>query len=178
MAVVMPRGRPYTVDDLDHFPDDGNRYELIEGSLHVTPGPAMPHQDAIGRLHLLLHAACPPEMKVWLSPLDVVFTRETVLQPDVFVLPVDAPSGKRVVTVPLLAVEVLSPSTRSYDQVLKRRVYEEAGVGAYWVVDTTRPSVHAWTWAAGEVDERAAEGDEALEVTWPFPVTVVPSELA
>ena len=60
MTSVIPHGRPFTVDDLEGMPDDGNRYELIDGMLLVTPAPIIGHQRAAARLHLLLAAACPP----------------------------------------------------------------------------------------------------------------------
>src|SRR2546430_8244562 len=65
--IFIPRGRPLTVDDLDDFPQDGNRYELIEGSLHVTPAPLFDHQRVVGNLHVILRLACPPELEVVLS---------------------------------------------------------------------------------------------------------------
>ena len=72
---------------------------------------------------------------------------------------------------------MLSPSTRSYDLTLKRRVYREGGVGSYWVVDPTGPAVTVWTWTGDDETEHEVTGDDALELTWPFPVTVVPSTL-
>jgi Uma2 family endonuclease len=179
VVAVTPLGHGFTVDDLDRFPDDGNRYELIEGSLHVTPSPAMPHQRALRNLFLALHTACPPEFEVWFAPLDVVFRHDTVLQPDAFVLPADAPSGKRVVTTPLLAAEVLSPSTCSYDQLLKREVYRSAGIGTYLVIDADEPSVRAWTWTWTDGGETYVEaiGDEPLDLDRPFPIRLVPSAL-
>jgi Uma2 family endonuclease len=74
-------------------------------------------------------------------------------------------------------VEILSPSTRAHDLGTKLRVYREAGVGAYWVVDPTAPGVTVWTWRGGDEVERDTTGDDALDETWPFPVTVIPSAL-
>jgi Uma2 family endonuclease len=175
MTVVTRRfADAFTVDDLDGFPDDGYRYELIEGSLHVSPGPALPHQGALFNLAKALDEASPPDLRVWIAPLDVVFTFDTVLEPDVLVLPAEVREGERVEeVVPLLTAEVLSPSTRSYDLVHKRHVYREHGVGTYLVVDTQKPSITAFV---GD-DERHAEDDEALELDEPFPVRLVPAEL-
>jgi len=177
MAVTLPAGPPYTIDDLDRFPSDGNRYELIEGSLHVTPSPAMNHQQVVANLHLLLHDACPPPLNVLFAPLDVILGPATVLVPDVLVIPSEIEGLKRVPTAPLLVVEVLSPSTRDYDLGTKWRVYQEAGVGSYWVVDPLEPSVRVWTWDEGNASDATVTGDEALEIDWPFAVTVVPSAL-
>lgn len=174
MTVVTRRpADAFTVDDLDGFPDDGYRYELIEGSLHVSPSPKPRHQRALFNLAKVLDAACPSPMTVWIAPLDIVFTSDTVLQPDVLVLPGDVPDDERVGIVPSLAAEVLSPSTRSYDLVLKRHVYRQHGVGTYLVIDSQAPSITAFV---GD-DELRAEGDEALELAQPFPVRLVPAEL-
>lgn len=173
----MPAGRLFTIDDLDRFPDDGNRYELIEGSLHVTPSPLLPHQEAVANVFVLLRGASPPDRKVLFAPLDIPLGPATVVQPDVLVLTIDERDDTKVRSTPLLVVEVLSPSTRSYDLTLKRRVYREGGVGSYWVVDPTVPSVTVWTWAGDDETEHEVTGDDTLELTWPFPVTVVPSSL-
>ncbi len=58
-VTTLPRSRPLTRADLDAMPDDGHRYELIDGALIVTPAPSVGHQFSVGRLHLLLAAACP-----------------------------------------------------------------------------------------------------------------------
>lgn len=177
MVVVMPSGRAFTVDDLDGFPSDGNRYELIEGSLHVTPVPAMPHQRAVQNVFRVLDRSAPPDLAVWLSPLDVVLSSTTVLQPDVFVLPAATPDTARVTTVPPLAVEVLSPSSRSYDLVYKQDAYRQAGVGAYLVVDPLAPSITAWPDLSIDGPPMEVTGDEPLRLDAPFPVTLVPAAL-
>lgn len=178
MAVVtIPSGADFTVDDLDRFPDDSNRYELIEGSLHVTPSPGMAHQSALLNLFRVLDRACPDELKVWLAPLDVVFAPGTVLQPDVFVLRADLPNEKRVHATPLLAAEVLSPATRSYDLVTKRHVYREACVGTYLVVDPDESRITAWTWSGDDETEQSTVGAEVLAVEQPFPFRLNAADL-
>ncbi len=177
MAVTLPAGRTFTVDDLDRFPSDGNRYELIEGSLHVTPSPSLGHQQVLANLHLLLHEACPPHLNVLFAPLDVVLGPATVLVPDLVVIPTGIEGLDRVPVAPHLVVEVLSPSTRTYDLTAKHAVYREAGVGAYWVVDPEVPSVRAWTWHDGADDDTTTTGDDAFTAAWPFPVTVSPAAL-
>jgi len=108
--------RPLTRADLEDTPDDGHRYELIDGVLIVSPGPDLPHQDVVGNLHLLLRAACPPELKVVLAPFDVVLAEDTVLEPDLLVAPRSHFTRRELSGAPLLAVEVLSPSTRRFDR--------------------------------------------------------------
>ena len=67
---LMPSGGVWTVDDLDDVPDDGLQYELADGVLLVTPSPRPRHQRMLGRLYRLLLDDCPPELEVFLAPLD------------------------------------------------------------------------------------------------------------
>lgn len=175
---VMPRGGDWTVDDLARLPDDGLQYELADGVLLVTPAPVPSHQRASGRLYLLLAGACPADLEVFYAPLDFQPTRRRSLQPDLLVVRRDD-VGPAAISAPLqLAVEVLSPSTRSKDLLLKRGLYEDSGVASYWVVDLDEPSVLAWELREGRYVEVArVVGDDPFRATQPFPVTVVPSAL-
>jgi Uma2 family endonuclease len=132
--------RDWTVADLGRLPDDGRRYEVIDGELLVTPAPSLDHQEAIARLYLLLapYVAAQRCGHVVFAPADVVFSPRRGVQPDLFVLPlVDGRRPKRFADAGrlLLAVEVLSPSTARADRVKKRRVYRQERVDEYWVVD-------------------------------------------
>jgi Uma2 family endonuclease len=175
---VMPRDHEWTVADLARTPDDGLRYELVDGVLLVSPAPSNRHQIAVGELFALLRAACPPDARVMPAPTDYQPTDRRSLQPDLLVArrtdvgddPISAPL--------LLAVEVLSPSTRSVDLLLKRGVYAESGVAAYWLVDPAVPSVRVLRLVDGEyVEAGSAQGRQALELVEPFPVLVVPQDL-
>jgi len=176
---VMPRtGEEWTVDDLDRIPEDGLQYELLDGLLLVTPAPVRTHQRAVGNLYLLLRAACPPGFEVLLAPFDWRPDRRTSLQPDLLVVR-DTDPGTKNVTKPLaLAVEVLSPSTRRKDHVLKRSKYEEAGVESYWLVDPQEPAVLALDLVDGRyVTVAEVAGTGTAHLRRPFAVDVVPSAL-
>ena len=174
----LPRGREFTRSDLERMPDDGHRYELIDGSLVVTPAPKPLHQRAAFRLARLLDDACPSELEVLMAPLDVVLGANTVLQPDVLVARRDDFTERDLPTAPLLAVEVISPSTRLVDRNLKRARYEAAGCPSYWVVDPDVPSLTAWDLVEGAyVEVAAVVGVETFESRLPFPVSVTPSDL-
>lgn len=174
---VLPRDHPWTVADLATLPDDGLRYELVDGTLLVSPAPNKAHQRAIGRLHLLLHEACPDDLEVFLPPTDYQPTDTRSLQPDLLVVARTDP-GNGAVTTPLaLAVEVLSPSSRSVDRVLKRELYEQAGVRAYWMVDVEVPTVIVWELQADGRYGPAREVTEAVLLDAPFPVRLVPRAL-
>ena len=175
---VMPDGvAEWTVDDLDQLPDDGLRYELLDGILLVSPTPTRRHQRATLQLGLLLQAVCPPEMEVLVAPLDWRPDRKTSIQPDVLVL------GNRDLTSTaaesmILAVEVLSPSSRRKDAIYKRSKYEDEGVASYWIVDPEGPSIVALDLVDGRYEVVGeALGDQAATLEKPFPVTIVPSSL-
>jgi len=137
---MAPDVKAWTVDDLADMPDDGQRYEVIDGELFVTPSPSLRHQDAIGRLHLLLapYVAIQAIGHLVFAPADVTFSPRRGVQPDLFVAPLV--NGKRPrhltdIRDLLLAVEVLSPSSARADRVVKRAMYRDQGVAEYWVVD-------------------------------------------
>lgn len=180
MAAVttMPVSGDWTVDDLERLPEDGLRYELVDGVLLVSPSPRVPHQVALTGLVLLLGNAAPEHLRVLAAPLDITITRTRLLQPDVVVLHVDQLTGPKVSGVPLLAVEVLSPSTRATDTTLKRHVLEQAGVPSYWLLDPEAATLTVLELQDGSYRVVAeASGGQALAVARPFPVTVVPADL-
>jgi Uma2 family endonuclease len=130
----------WTVDDLARLPDDGNRYEIIDGELFVTPAPTMLHQRAVGELFALLreYLQGAPVGLPFVAPVDVVYSPRRAVQPDVLVVPRmkgRLPDRLRQGQPLLLAAEVLSPSTRGVDRIEKRHLYRDEGVPEYWIVD-------------------------------------------
>jgi Uma2 family endonuclease len=130
-----------TYDDYLLFPDDGKRHELIDGEHYVTPSPNLRHQTIAGRLHLTIGTwlRAHPSGRVFFAPLDVIFSRFDVVEPDLlYVSNERAPellSGDYVTGAPDLAIEIGSPSTRQRDETIKRRLYERSTVTEYWIVD-------------------------------------------
>lgn len=174
----LPYGRPLTRADLEAVPDDGHRYELIDGTLVVTPAPRIRHQEVVANLYSILHASSGDDLKVLFAPVDVVLGGDTVIQPDLLVAPRDAFTERELPTAPLLAVEVLSPSTRGVDLLLKRDRLERAGCPHYWVIDPDAPSLVAWQLIDGRYREVAhAVGAELAAITVPFPVSFSPASL-
>ncbi|WP_433018575.1 Uma2 family endonuclease [Kribbella sp. CA-294648] len=169
---------PLTRDELARMPDDGHRYELIDGSLVMTPAPSARHQDVVLNLAVLLKTICPPDLKVVVAPFDVVISQDTVMEPDVLVARRADFTERDLPMAPLLAVEVLSPSTRRFDLTLKFSRLEAAGCPSYWVVDPDTPELIAWELRDGAYAQVAkAAGDEAARLTAPFEVSVVPADL-
>lgn len=175
---TVPRGRALTREDFDALPDDGWRHELIDGSLLMTPAPSRRHQAVLARLHLLLEAHRPADLLILFAPFDVVLAEDTIVEPDLLVARKDAFTDRDLPGAPLLAVEVLSPSTRHVDLHLKRGRYESAACDSYWVVDPDRPSVTVWQLEGGVYREiLTAVGDEDVSVERPFSVSFRPAEL-
>jgi len=175
---VMPRDGEWTLEDLDALPDDGLQYELVDGVLLVTPAPVPRHQRAVVELVYLLRSACPEDLEVLVAPLDFRPTRRRSVQPDVLVTRRADVGPKNLKRPPLLVVEVLSPTTRAKDALLKRHVYEEAGVPAYWLVDPDEPSLTVLELRDGRYEEVAVvRGSERYAATRPYAVDVVPSSL-
>lgn len=175
---LPPRGRALTTADLAAIPDDGHRYELIDGVLVVSPSPSMPHQSMLLELAFRLKVGCPPELKVFVAPLDVTYADDTVLQPDLLVVDRPVTGQLKLETGPVLAVELLSPSTRHLDLAFKRARYEAAGCPSYWVVDPLQPSIVCWELRDGVYQETArATGEQRVELTRPFSITFAPADL-
>ena len=113
-----------------------------------------------------------------MAPVDWQPDLHTSLQPDVIVVAIDDIGEKNITAPLLLAVEVLSPSTRRTDRLLKRSRYEEGGIGSYWIVDPEAPSIEALLLVDGAYEREAyAAGDESVTIEHPFPVTVRPADL-
>jgi Uma2 family endonuclease len=131
------------------LPDDGRRYELIDGELVVTPAPRGVHQVAVSALEAVLRDALrgTGPAHVLHSPADITLGDDEILQPDLFVY--RTASGRHLlewtdITELVLVIEVLSPSTARYDRELKRRRYQRAGVPEYWIVDLDGRVVERW----------------------------------
>ena len=149
--------RRWTADDLDELPDDGNRYEVIDGELFVTPAPAMRHQEALAELHVRLREYLSRERvgHAYFSPADVRFSLLRAVQPDLFVVPLyEGRRPERFADVKrlLLAIEVISPSSARADRVKKRNMYRDEGVAEYWVVDLDARTIERSTPADARID--------------------------
>ena len=177
-VTTLPRGRAYTRADLETMPDDGRRYEIVDGALLVTPSPSLLHQAVSSNLIQVLLASQPAGLRVLHAPLDLVLDEATVLQPDLLVIPAEDLHRPGQPLRPLLVLEILSPATRRADLTLKRSRYEAAGIASYWVVDPDVPSITDLQLREGRyVDAAHAEGDELFEVSIPFAVGLRPGDL-
>lgn len=167
----------FTVADLELTPDEGPRYELVDGVLLVTYMSSTIHQQALGDLAFQLRSACPEHLKVLPGPLEFRPNSRLALVLDVLVLPCKD-NTTRWVDELALAVEVVVSRTRTVDQVLKPVLYERAGVPAYWMLDAEEARLTVLELENGRYVERAVvSGNEVFEAERPFSVRVVPCEL-
>jgi Uma2 family endonuclease len=176
----MGMAAPYThwtIDRLRALPDDGRRYEIIGGELYVTPSPSVRHQRAALALavRLRMYLAAHPIGEVIMAPADVEFSDDSVVEPDVFVVPLIG--GRPVEDLkdagrPLLVAEVLSPSTERTDRGRKRELFQARGVPEYWIVNVEARVFERWRPGAA----RAELVTNRLE--WVPAPDVVPFELS
>ena len=161
MALTVPR---YTVADLDLLPDDGNRYEVLAGTLLVTPSPSSAHQGVAARLSALFAPHLLARRIGLFSPGVVTVPPMTQLQPDLLVVPPRFALGIPWAEIDehWLAVEILSRSSRVYDREFKRDAYLALGVREVWLIDLTDRSI--------EVCMRPSAGCLVRDaVTWRMP---------
>jgi Uma2 family endonuclease len=139
----------WTVEMVRAIPDDNNRYEVVDGELFVTPAPSWRHGDVIAELHLILAEYVKHNSvgHVKLAPQDVVLDHRTLVEPDIFVVPLVDGKKPRVwedVREMLLVIEVLSPSTARLDRRVKRDRYQRENVPDYWIVDVDARLIERW----------------------------------
>ncbi len=145
----LPASHSWTLDDLDRLPEDGRRYEIVDGSLHVSPSPSLTHQIRVGWLYVALLENTPDGCFAASGPVDVLLSTEParVLVPDVLAgCGVDTEAELHYLEPAhlRLVVEVVSPSSTTHDRFTKPALYAEAGIPTYWRVERggDGPSVH------------------------------------
>ena len=157
MAVSIAT-KQWTLEDLDSLPDDGNTYELVHGELFVTPAPTFDHETIGARLTRIIDPYAERHgLGLVYRPKAVIQLSDSQVEPD---LQVRQPQASRTATwrtapLPILVVEVLSPSTRRRDREHKRRFYLELGVPEYWIVDPETQTITSI--AIGRADLRASD---------------------
>jgi Uma2 family endonuclease len=188
MTMTDPLVRPalgdvWTIEDLRRLPHDGTRYELIDGSLLVSPAPAKPHFRAVNRLVTLLRAHAPAHLVVGENAGIAMSGRRTYRIPDISVLHVGALDGDGQGFDPgdvVLAVEVVSPDSAGDDLVMKRYQYGKEGIPHYWIVDQRRRelTVLRHDGVVGYADVAVVGPGDRWRAAEPFPVPLDGSALA
>lgn len=172
----MPAVQEWTAEMARALPDDGQRYEVLDGELFVTPAPALRHQEAVKLLLLHLHTYLRSHRLGYAmaSPADIEFSPRRLVQPDVFVAPPfegRKPRHWREISTLLLAIEVLSPTTARADRVRKRAIYQGEGIPEYWIVDLDARLLERWRpgegrpeIVTGTLDWRPVDGAPGLTI--------------
>ena len=140
---------PLTYDDYCLIPDDGNRYEVIDGVLHMSPSPIVRHQRISRTLTVVLSTWVEKTRsgEVLYAPIDVVLSEHNVVQPDILFVSKERASiiqEKNLQGVPDLLIEILSEGNRRHDEVKKRVLYESFGVLEYWIVDPVLETIKVY----------------------------------
>jgi Uma2 family endonuclease len=163
-----------TYDQYRLMPEDGKRYELIDGELMMTPAPSPKHQRILRKLALALvsHVESNALGEVFFSPVDVVLEEHVVVQPDILFVRLSQHGivgDEAIHGAPELVVEILSPTSFYHDLRRKLRIYSQYGVQEYWVVDPEKETIEIYARNGQELQlNRQFAGHEALESTF-FP---------
>ncbi len=156
--------RPATLADLDGTPDDGRIYELLDGEIVVSPAPTPRHQDTLQALDRVVDRWVSEHdlRTVMLAPTDVVLDEKNALQPDLFFYTIENPLHEvngRLHGAPDLAVEVMSPSSRDRDAVIKARRCARAGVREFWLVGPSSRTILIFVLKGDSHDELSPSPD-------------------
>jgi Uma2 family endonuclease len=159
--MVTQASTKLTYADLLELPEDGKRYEIIDGELCVSPSPFVGHQRIAGRIFAALfdHFNRHGGGETLIAPLDVVLAEDAVVQPDVVVITsarAELVGEKNIAGPPDIVIEVLSDGTRRVDEIVKRKLYERYGVDEYWIADPVVEIVKIYR-RVGNAFERVAE---------------------
>jgi Uma2 family endonuclease len=178
VVAVFPHGDQLTRRDLESIRDDRHRYELVDGALLMSPSPRPVHQRVVARLLGALTSVCPLDCEVLPAPVDVVLADDTVLIPDIVMGRRLDFTDRALVGTPVLAVEVVSPSSRLIDRHLKPARLAVAGCPHYWIVDPEIPELTCMKLRDGKyVTIIEARGDQLVAISEPFSLKLSPGRL-
>lgn len=167
-----------TVDDLARMPDDGSKYELVDGRLEVTPAPVFRHTRVESRLQTHLGALAPSGLEVVTGPgINFHGDRFHHRIPDLAVIREEDETEPYLTRPPLLAVEVLSPESTIRDTHRKRAEYAEFGIESYWIIapSVEKTAVFEMRLHGGVYrDLQEVLDTDVFETEAPFPLRIVP----
>jgi Uma2 family endonuclease len=167
-----------TYRDYAALPDDGRRYQVLDGELCVTPAPGTRHQGISMRLSSRLHVHVTSQRlgEVFAAPIDVILKdspdEASIVQPDVVFVATDRlaiVSARGIEGAPTLAVEILSPSTADLDRHRKRELYARHGVPYYWIADGDTHTLEMYGLAGRDYELLARRSGPTIAAAEPFP---------
>lgn len=167
---MVAETRPATLADLDATPDDGRIYELLDGEIIVSAAPTWKHQIVSQMLNRLVDGwVVRNETGIALTaPVDIVLNEVNALQPDLIYVGPDNPGrvlNGRFHGAPDLAVEIISPTSRSRDATVKAMRYARAGIREFWLVDPELRTITVFVLSGDLYVEREAEPDGSFVST-------------
>lgn len=144
----------WTYEDYAALPDDGRRYEVIDGVLYLMPGPTRDHQTALSWLvfYLILHVQLPGLGRVFAAPFDLLLPDARPVQPDVMIVlnhKLHFITDRGIEGPPDVVVEIASPGTRTHDRSTKLAAYARAGVPEYWLAEPADQTIEVLVLEAG-----------------------------
>ncbi len=157
------------IDEYNELPNDGKTYQIIDGVLYVNPAPVPRHQRVSKNLQfqLMLQLEKTGLGEIYNAPIDVILDKHTIVQPDLLFIRADRLNivgEKNIQGPPDLVVEILSPSTRRTDVLIKSVSYARHQIPRYWLVDPAIDRIDAHLLADGSYRlEQTAQGAELLQ---------------
>ena len=172
---------PYTYQEFQYLPNDGRRYEIIEGELYVTPAPSTMHQTVSRRLQFALMTQLeePGVAFIFDAPFDVILSETSVVEPDLVIIRQSRRgsfSQRGFEGPPDVVVEILSPATRGNDVFLKKAAYARLGVAEYWIVDPDLARIEVFRLKEAGYDQGLLFDRSATLSSPSFPQIAVPLE--
>ncbi|MFC4779430.1 Uma2 family endonuclease [Paenibacillus sp. GCM10023252] len=162
------REAPFTYEAYAAMPDDGNRYEIVNGTLQLmSPGPSLPHQSVSSELQHLLNQTCRSDYLIFDAPLDLILSSTDVRQPDLMMVHrsrEEILTSRGIEGVPDLIVEILSPGSMRRDRISKGATYSQYGLEEYWIIDPLGEVLEQYLLRNGELRiVEVYEGDMPLK---------------
>jgi Uma2 family endonuclease len=169
----LPSG-PLTYEDYVELPDDGKRYEVLDGELFVSPAPVPRHQRVSRNLHweLMRHVRTHRLGEVLYGPIDLILAPTTIAQPDLVFIRTGRESivtERAIESAPDLVVEILSPSTSRKDRTTKASLYARFGIEHYWIVDPDERTFEAYELEGGAYRLVSKQDGDAIARSRLFP---------
>lgn len=163
-----------TYSDYQRLPDDGRRYEILDGELSMSPSPQTLHQRVLLNLGFELHAHVRRRKlgEIFLAPYDVVLTAHDIVSPDLIFV---ANANRSIVTtrnirgVPDLLIEIISPNRPALDTRKKKSTYQRCRVPNYWILDPVKQSLIEYVLADAEYEARSEKSASAILTSSIFP---------
>lgn len=170
MATRLKRKLDY--EDYARLPDDGKRYEILDGELYVTASPSLLHQRLSKRLQRRLEDFFEVRGlgEVFNAPIDLILAQHDIVVPDLVIVAEPGQLSARAIEgAPLLVVEILSPSTRTRDRGAKMGRYATLGIPHYWIVDPDAQTIECWRLESGQyrLVTQATVPEVLMHPDWP-----------